>query len=290
MSESNRSLVMELLEAQEEAGKLGLLDRPDAAKQSQARGEALTNLRRLAVADTFPEQWLLYKDKDGAEVAGMKKGAASIIRQYLAISCTPDGPAQRFDRDGKTGWEVFGSATCEVSKQRLDHIRAKRLTDEKFTGRTDVGEEDVRDAARTSFDTKCTAMLSGLVAVPLPFLASCWGMKTEDEARRRIAKGMGYGSSKKREESRPAQVQEPEFLVSEEVEALVEACSTRLAQLKAKFPDAPPTTTPKRLLIECIKLVGIEKDPDDGQYYIPRVKTGALRSTIAGWGEEAQPA
>lgn len=206
-----QSLVDEILEATALA-ETSVIFADNAVARAIAASEALDKLRNAAIKSTDAPTWTLFKDEQGRVFGTPAYAAAIRIATYFGIKTYPDGPAKIRTVDGTTNQfaEVTGRAMCMVTGAAIAGIRGKRFAHEEFTGRrqrtktnsgtgevyqtgVDVGLEDLKDAARTSFERKAICVLSGIIKMSVEELAGVWGVDVATVMRRGA---MGHGFTK----------------------------------------------------------------------------------------------
>lgn len=200
VSTEARSLVDEMLRDLERPAIRPYLDTVEAPEVALARMKGIRTLRNEAVAETEPEQWTLWRMPDGTIMATMNYAASVIIAAGFGIQYQVIAEPHRVQNEtGKrSGWRTLLSARCTTGGI-IPRIDGTRWDDEQFIGR-DV--DDLPKASYTLAERKATAILSGLVRVPLSYLARIWQIGA-DEIVHRANKGRGFGKSTDRPKAPP---------------------------------------------------------------------------------------
>lgn len=178
------------------------LDPSRAIEAFKAREEVLTTLRLAAVRATRPLDWTLSRDKEGREVATLRKSGASILRKYYGISIFDIRPVDPKtgaayveiveDEDKNRVAQVWGSARSAVTGEEVFDVRGVRAYGEQFTGRGTTA--DLCEAARTSMETKIIRILSGTSAMPIEELEEAWQGTSKSSGQ--CYRGHGYGGTR----------------------------------------------------------------------------------------------
>jgi hypothetical protein len=179
------------------------------------RAELMKTAYQLALRATRPEDWILTKDKQGAEIAMLAGPGADQVANLFGIQLFNIRPLDSrgiFQPekivDEKDPKRFTLRAWCDcfsaINGRAIQALEASRRSDEDFTGRSvDAGgaltfrgegalESDLRAAVQTLLRTKAVRVLAGMTRVPLSELRAA-GL---DIARCR--KGHGYGSGDQR--------------------------------------------------------------------------------------------
>ena len=182
---------------------------PDRAVQIvQARIEGLQTIRRAAIAATGPQDWVLFRDREGHVSALLRASGAAKVAGYYGVVIRPRGDVvvRRGEDGGGKVAEIQVDAACAVLGTAICGLVASRHEGEQFTGRdhATVGLEDLKKAAYTSALAKAVRILCGLSGVSLSDLATAWEC-SEESAEKRCYRGSGYGKSADRQPAaRPA--------------------------------------------------------------------------------------
>ncbi|MFH1690882.1 MAG: hypothetical protein ABIE42_11725 [Candidatus Eisenbacteria bacterium] len=171
----------------------------------QNRIMALQQIRRASIASTSGNDWTLNSNPEGQVAATLRRSGAEKIRKFWGISVYPCGDVSIRKEEKVTVAEIYGDAHCGLTNERSTGLRGYRTSTEPFIGRDgtrgtpNVGDEDLKQAARTSLETKAVRILAGMSAVSVEDLADAWGCD-EEAVTARCYRGHGFGSSKDRRE------------------------------------------------------------------------------------------
>lgn len=216
------------LEAARQAGDMmAVLQRmEDAAKILERRTELLGKIRRLAIRETNPVDWVLFQNNDGNVVAMLADSGAKKVAGVFGISTfnsRPKNPRGELEpltipyRDGRLGLRMWVDGHSVLTGARVDDLEVNIRSDEEFTGRrvdadTDelksrpakgdpAAEGDLRASLGTRARTKVTRICSSLTNVPVEELEACWEGQSVGKKKKSAAdcrKGHGFGSSTER--------------------------------------------------------------------------------------------
>lgn len=225
-SGTERSLLPALRRAPLSIDQLAMEDPERAIAVIKARALGLETVRQLAFHATQPEDWVLFRGKDGNVLAMLTKSGAEKMRGVLGIVVVPapvknahgrvigredvfitSEPAEDGKRMKLTA-SITGDAMSAVTGEMVYGIRGVRSTTEDFIGRgpfsPDLLKQDLAQAARTALLTIATRILGKASKVPLHELVTIgnWGL-TASEVEKRCAKGRGYGKSSERAAEMP---------------------------------------------------------------------------------------
>jgi hypothetical protein len=186
------------------------------------RAQLLESCHIAALKRTRPADWVLTKDREGAETAMLTVSGADLIAEVYGIVMRGIGPTNERGEfapektpvpglDGVYSLRAYCSAFSRVNGRAIELLEFSRRSDEDFTGRsvTNTGklttrpadsvgalESDLRGAVLTGMRTKVVRVLCGMTRVPVSELAKAWeGTPKKVEACR---KGHGYGTSSDR--------------------------------------------------------------------------------------------
>lgn len=179
------------------------LHRPERAIEIvQNRIAILRATRRASLAATRGVDWTANKGKDDAPedaVLMLRKSGAENVRKYYGISVHVHGPATIVTEGGRRYAVVVGDGVCGLTGEVVEQVTGRRGESEKFVGRAQevVGLGDLLQAARTSLETKCVRMLTGMSSVTPQELAEAWGVEVR-EVLNRVVLGSGFGTSQER--------------------------------------------------------------------------------------------
>ena len=190
----------------------------------EKRSKALQMISAIAIKATTPLDWTLYKDKDGRMVGVLRDSGAVNVRRWMQIrifghrnnpapNAQGNSPEPRIteevielvERGGgekPTGKkqtvlvaEMWCDAICDLTHEMVESVGIGLRSHDKY-GKTDfVGRghlQDLKASARTSLDTKCVRILSGLRKVDAVTLEQ----NGIDLARAYKGSGFGTGSDR----------------------------------------------------------------------------------------------
>lgn len=199
----------------------------------ERRAEVMTKCYQAALKRTRPEDWVLFKDRQGNERAMLTGSGADAVSELYGIVVLNIRPLnergefapQKILRDGDPtiyGYRAWCDAFSRFNGRAIQAVECTRWSDEDFTGRSvdaagkltkDPKEKaaaldsDLRVAVQKLLYTKPARILANMTRVPVSELRSA-GLAVE-----RCTQGGGYGKSDERAAS---------ALTSDEVKALRE--------------------------------------------------------------------
>lgn len=196
---------------------VNLLDQLARFKSPEA-AESLLNIRRayiekaraIAIASTVPEDWTLYKDKEGHVVGTLRDSGAVSVRKWMGISITAHRPVingvaepkitdDRIEVDGKVRTvevaEMWANGYCALTGEEVTdvYVGLRSLNEDgrqNFVGRGHL--QDLKASCRTTLDTKVVRILSGLRKVSVELLVK-GGLDVN-----KCYLGSGYGNAASR--------------------------------------------------------------------------------------------
>ncbi|HKQ97124.1 MAG TPA: hypothetical protein VJV75_04545 [Candidatus Polarisedimenticolia bacterium] len=176
----------------------------------EARAELIKTIREIAIKQTAPEDWTLYKARDGS-VLGVPTAAACLkIRRWAGVSIFNhrglDGaemPALREAKNtkGENILIIEGLADGQSGRDLMPGIYFSIRSDDDFVGRATVAnnprrggprQEDLMSCWRTGIDAKVVRAMTGTTKVSAVELVAL-GI---DVAR--CVKGSGFGNAQER--------------------------------------------------------------------------------------------
>ncbi len=210
----------------------------------------LESAHRVAIRRTRPEDWVLFKDRSGAETAMLTASGADLVADVFGIQIANIRPLdtrgvfspEKEPNPGKPGTytlRAWCDARSSMTGREVLSLEASRRSDEDFTGRSvdadgalvtrGVGalESDLRAAVQTLLRTKAVRVLCGMTRVPVSDLAAAWKDTPKDVSKCR--RGSGYGSGQQRT---------AETVAEEGVPAKAEALWKRILQAVGGDIDA----------------------------------------------------
>lgn len=185
----------------------------------ESRAKALESMRRAGIKLTHPQDWVLFKGRDGRVTASLKRSGAQKVAKLWGISFHPRSAVEVSTSkqkvmkwvngektsvvDDVTTAEIYGDAVCSVTGETVEGLRAYRRTDEEFVGRGTI--DDLKQAAHTAGLTKAVRILAAFSSVPIDELADAWG-KAPKYVEENAVLGAGY-SKQQREQAVQASTQ-----------------------------------------------------------------------------------
>jgi hypothetical protein len=164
-----------------------------AAQIMEIRVDSLKKIREAAIRGTAPEDWVGFRDNDGNVAYLLTSSGAVKVRKYYGISTLnvrPEIPDIIENEDGSKVATIVGDGVCTLTGEETYNICGMRRSTEHFVGRGT--DEDLRQAARTSLETKIVRILAGMIRVPDSELGAC-GLDLN-----KTRKGSGFGTSSER--------------------------------------------------------------------------------------------
>lgn len=192
-----------------------------------ARGKAEETLRSMAIRQTVPSDWTLYKGRTDGKILGVLRDSGTVkVRRLMGISIynhrpVIDGMAEpkitteqlvRKDKEGNPETvplyvaEMWADGRCALTGEEIEDVYVGlRSLDESgrqnFTGRGHI--QDLKASCRTSLDSKVTRILSGIrkvddatltlhgITVEKCYLGSGFGTATSRDASGVSEAGLG---------------------------------------------------------------------------------------------------
>ena len=173
--------------------QLALMAPQKAAQVMEIRVDMINKIRQAAIRGTASEDWVGFRDNDGNVVYLLTSSGAVKVRKYFGISTLnvrPEIPDIIENEDGSKVSTIVGDGVCTLTGEETYNIVGMRRSTEHFVGRGT--DEDLRQAARTSLETKIVRILAGMIRVPESELAAC-GLDLN-----KTRKGSGFGSGAER--------------------------------------------------------------------------------------------
>jgi hypothetical protein len=214
----------------------------EAEEFIKARVLILQTLRRASIRATNPENWLLFRTREGLEYAYLQDAGADIVRPLWGIRIYNLSPMQKVVGEDPRDFMylITGDGECTLTHEIVEQMEGGRSSGEDFCKDKHGAalEMAVRKAARANLDGGITRELAALKNVPKQELEEAWTgtSKTTD----RCPRGRGYGSQ-----------------------------TERLTGRQEKAPTVTPPLCP-----HC-QTPGVYRGPKDGKgglYYCPKFK------------------
>ena len=201
----------------------------EAVEIVQARIVVLETLRKAAIRATHPEDWLLFKARDGSVVGYLQDAGVQRIRDLYGIEIYDVSEPQKIpgSEPGIFHYIISGSGRCKLTGQVIENVEGGRSSSDDFcAGKTGAALElDVRKAARANLDGNIGRELAGLKSVPAQELETAWTGTHKKVGNCRL--GRGFGSLAERA---GAKVQQAPDAVEEPT---CELCGSKMRFIKA---------------------------------------------------------
>jgi hypothetical protein len=183
----------------------------------ERRAKLMESFYMTAIRRTRPQDWVLFKDKQGNVNAMLTASGAELVAEVYGIRISNVRPLDGRGMFSPERVEITGGAyelrgACDaysrVNGREVFGLEMSRRSDEQFTGRS-VNDEgkfdfkgetanpaDLRSAVLTGLRTKTVRVLCGMTRVPPSDLEKAWTgtPKKVDECR----KGSGFGTGNER--------------------------------------------------------------------------------------------
>jgi hypothetical protein len=175
----------------------------------EARAELISTIRTIAIKQTAPEDWTLYRARDGS-VLGVPTAAAALkIRRWAGVSIMNhrgmDGEPSPTVREAKNAKDekiivIEGFADGLCGRDTMPGIYFSVRSDDQFIGRAGADtprkggprQEDLMSCWRTGIDSKVVRCMTGTTKVSETELTA-HGIVTA-----RCVKGSGFGNAQER--------------------------------------------------------------------------------------------
>ena len=200
------------------------------------RAEMLDLCHTAAIRRTRPEDWVLFKDRQGTESAMLTASGADLIAELYGIVVQNIRPMndrgefapEKVKREHADiyGYRAWFDAFSRFNGRSIQGQECTRWSDEDFTGRSVSAagqltmkpseaiaalDSDLRASVQRLILTKAVRVLCGMTRVPIADLRAAW--QSSDKSPDKCRKGSGYGSGSERAAS---------ALTSDEVKSLRE--------------------------------------------------------------------
>ena len=163
-----------------------------AVELIQRRALVLGTMRKAAIQDTQPEDWVLNRDpKTGLTVGFLQDVGCQRALKHFGISIFNLTAPQRVDHEnGVFSYQVWGDGRSNVTGESVEREMGIRFSDEDFVKTADPSRVPghVMKAARANLDGRIARKLAGLNAVPVQELEQL-GLDIK-----RCRRGHGFGS------------------------------------------------------------------------------------------------
>jgi len=137
-------------------------------RRAEFMGEKLDQLRKIAVARTFPSDWILF----GKEVY-LEANGAFRLHPIIGFSLTNVQKQVEVDDGGVVMVTMTGDASSKLFGTHLERISRTRRSDEPYLK---GGVEDVESAAYKGLVARATQLVAGLSGITPEELRDRYGM------------------------------------------------------------------------------------------------------------------
>lgn len=169
----------------------------------RARAQILATARKAAVQATHPEDWLLFRDKQGREVGYLQDCGCDRVKDIFGIRIfNVSTPTKVMLSDREFMYVQTGDGESRLTQQTVEGIEGGRASTDDFiqTQKPPLTgaklELAVRKATRANLDGNIARELSGLKSVPLEEINDAF--KGTAKERSRFREGRGYGAQGER--------------------------------------------------------------------------------------------
>lgn len=166
----------------------------------EARNLILTTLRKASLALTMPQDWVLFRTRDGHVTGFLQDLGCDRIRALWGVEITPKGGYERTQAgDGSFAYTIRGRGYCKVTGETVTDLEGTRYSTEEFV-KNDKGIEleiKVKKSARANLDGSIVRKLTGMKSVPEEELAEAWAGSWKKTSH--CARGKGFGTRAERE-------------------------------------------------------------------------------------------
>ena len=170
-----------------------------------ARESILATARAAAIRMTDPEDWLLFKDKQGREVAYLQDCGCERVRPIFGISTYDVSPPQKVSlTEGGFIYMITGSGRCGLTQEIIESVTGGRASTDDYIAKQDPAPKGaqlellVMKAARSNLEGNIVRALAGLKSVPITQIMDAY-QGTSKGLRGRFREGRGYGKQSDRE-------------------------------------------------------------------------------------------
>jgi hypothetical protein len=178
----------------------------EGVKIVKARVQILETLKAASISMTHPEDWLLFKDKDGNIKCYLMDAGCDRISALWGIEIfNISDPVKIVAEDKSFCYVVVGDGRCAITGQVVEKIEGMRASTDDIAKTLKGAKQEyvVRKSARANLDGSVLRELSGFKNVPLSVLEETIPGKNW---RDRGTKGKGFGSSGERQMERETDV------------------------------------------------------------------------------------
>jgi len=209
--EREESEVQEILQksTKEALERMGNVTVAEVKRVLEARAELISTIRSIAIKQTAPEDWTLYKARDGSILGVPTAAAAMKIRRWAGVSIMNHrgmaGEPSPTVREAKNAKEekiivIEGFADGICGRDLMPGIYFSVRSDDQFIGRAGADtlrkggprQEDLMSCWRTGIDSKVVRCMTGTTKV------SALELTTHGIDTNRCVKGSGFGNAQDR--------------------------------------------------------------------------------------------
>lgn len=172
----------------------------------EAADKIILTLRRAAIAQTMPDDWTLYRTRDGRITGYLEDQGCKRITKLWRIEVYNFGPETRSphwtqitDDAGEYAVQLTGDARCGWTGEELLSLTGTRYSTDDFAQQKPAGIQRlmaVAAGARANLDGNATRKLTGLEGVSSEELDECWKGSWKTSAM--CNHGRGFGSANER--------------------------------------------------------------------------------------------
>lgn len=167
----------------------------------EARRQIIDAAIRASIWLTFPEDWVLFKDKNtGRVTAYLQDSGCRRVLPIWGIQATPKGSYDKTEVNGEFAYTLIGDAYCKLTDTWIYNLEGTRTSTEPFAQQvTDPLLKDVRvkQAAKANMEGNAVRRHGGLQNIPERFLTEVW--KGTSKSTTQCSLGKGFGSRQDRE-------------------------------------------------------------------------------------------
>ena len=172
----------------------------EALEILDARIAILETARKRAIRMTAPEDWILYKARDGRITGYLQDAGCDRIRDITGIEVfNVSEPKRIAGTDGASFlYIVTGCGRSKLTLQTVENMEGGRESTDDFAKDKKGAAQElaVRKAARANLDGNITRELAGLKSVPLEDLQAAW--EGTPKKWEHCHQGRGFGSGDER--------------------------------------------------------------------------------------------
>ena len=172
----------------------------EAIRIIETKDMILRRIRALSLRLTSPNDWVLFRTRDGEVYGYVTEAGCQRFRQLWGIEINNvSDPRVEQESDGEFSVTLTGDGYCNLTRLGVTGIIGQRGSREDFV-KYEKGtklQSLVKKAARANLDGNITRELCGLKNVPEAEIKEAW--KDTGKTTDRCAKGKGFGTQAERE-------------------------------------------------------------------------------------------